>query len=50
VLRDKGFAGREFEQAVTDLGALVLRPLHFGERQRVEPPIGRLRQRIESIV
>lgn len=50
VLCDKGFAGREFEQAVTELGATLLRPSRANERQRPTPPIGPLRQRIESIV
>lgn len=50
VLCDKGFAGRQFEQAVAELGALVVRPSRQDERERPQPPIGFLRQRIESIV
>ena len=50
VLCDKGFAGREFEQAVHELQATVLRPNRADEPERRQPPIGSLRQRIESIV
>jgi hypothetical protein len=50
ILCDKGFAGRDFEQAVHQLGALVLRPSRADEHHRAEPPIGFIRQRIESIV
>jgi Transposase DDE domain len=50
VLCDKGFAGREFEQAVAELGALVLRPSRADEPERTQPPLGPLRQRVESIV
>ena len=50
VLCDKGFAGREFEQAAAEVGALGLRPSRADEPQRPQPPIGPLRQRIESIV
>jgi hypothetical protein len=50
VLCDKGFAGRNFEQAVHQLGALVLRPSRADQHHRAEPPIGFVRQRIESIV
>jgi len=50
VIADKGFAGREFEAAVTELGALLLRPNRTDEPNRPSPPIGRIRQRIESIV
>ena len=50
LLCDKGFAGREFEQAVRELGSLVLRPSREDEPERLEPPIGFIRQRIESIV
>jgi hypothetical protein len=50
VLCDKGFAGRDFEEAVRELGALVLRPSRANEPQRPNPPIGFIRQRIESIV
>ena len=47
---DKGFAGEQFEQAVTALGACVLRPSREDEPDRPNPPIGFIRQRIESIV
>jgi hypothetical protein len=50
VLCDKGFAGRAFEQAVAELGGLVLRPSRADEPERLQPPIGFIRQRIESIV
>lgn len=50
VLCDKGFAGREFEQAVAELRALVVRPSRADEPDRPQPPIGWIRQRIESIV
>ena len=50
VLCDKGFAGREFEQAVGELQALVVRPSRTDEPDRPEPQIGWIRQRIESIV
>jgi hypothetical protein len=50
VIADKGFAGADFEQAVAELGALLLRPNRADEPDRPSPPIGRIRQRIESIV
>ena len=50
VIADKGFAGSEFEAAVAELGALLLRPNRADEPNRASPPIGRIRQRIESIV
>lgn len=50
VLCDKGFAGREFEQAVSELRALVVRPSRADEPARRQPAIGFIRQRIESIV
>jgi hypothetical protein len=50
VLCDKGFAGRAFQQAVAELGGLVLRPSRADEPERLQPPIGFIRQRIESIV
>jgi len=50
VICDKGFAGEEFAQAVRSLGAYVLRPSRADERERPSPPIGFIRQRIESIV
>ena len=50
VLCDKGFAGRDFENAVRELGALILRPSRADEPDRIQPAIGFIRQRIESIV
>lgn len=50
VLCDKGFAGREFEQAAGELQALVVRPSRADEPDRPDPRIGWIRQRIESIV
>ena len=50
VIADKGFAGADFEQAVAELGGLLLRPNRADEPDRPSPPIGRIRQRIESIV
>jgi hypothetical protein len=50
LLCDKGFAGREFEQAVGELQALVVRPSRADEPDRPEPRTGWIRQRIESIV
>jgi Transposase DDE domain len=50
VIADKGFAGANFEQAVAELGGLLLRPSRANEPERSSPPIGRIRQRIESIV
>ena len=50
VIADKGFAGREFEAAVRELGACLLRPSRPDEPERESPPIGWIRQRIESIV
>jgi Transposase DDE domain len=50
VIADKGFAGADFEHAVHELGALLLRPSRADEPHRQTPPIGKIRQRIESIV
>lgn len=50
VLCDKGFAGRDFEQAARELGALIIRPSRADEPERPHPPLGFIRQRIESIV
>ena len=50
VICDKGFAGHDFEQAVRELGALVIRPSRDDEPDRAHPPISFIRQRIESIV
>lgn len=50
IICDKGFAGADFEAAVRELRALLLRPSRADEPGRPNPPIGRIRQRIESIV
>ena len=50
VIADKGFAGADFEHAVHQLGGLLLRPSRADEPARSSPPIGRIRQRMESIV
>jgi hypothetical protein len=50
IICDKGFAGADFEAAVHELRAQLLRPSRADERDRPNPPIGWIRQRIESIV
>ena len=50
IICDKGFAGAEFAAAVGELRALLLRPSRHDEPDRPNPPIGWIRQRIESIV
>ena len=50
IVCDKGFAGADFEAAVRELHALLLRPSRADEPDRPNPPIGWIRQRIESIV
>jgi Transposase DDE domain len=50
IICDKGFAGADFEAAVHEMHALLLRPSRTDEPQRRNPPIGWIRQRIESIV
>lgn len=50
IICDKGFAGAEFEAAVRELRALLLRPSRADEPNRPNPPTGWIRQRIESIV
>jgi len=50
IICDKGFAGADFEAAVRELRALLLRPSRTDEPDRPGPPIGWMRQRIESIV
>jgi hypothetical protein len=50
IVCDKGFAGADFEAAVRELRALLLRPSRTDEPERPNPPIGWIRQRIESIV
>jgi hypothetical protein len=50
IICDKGFAGAEFEAAVRELRALLLRPSRVDEPDRHQPPIGWIRQRIEAII
>jgi hypothetical protein len=50
IICDKGFAGTDFEAAVRELRALLLRPSRADESDRPDPPIGWIRQRIESII
>ena len=48
IVCDKGYAGREFAEAVAALGALVLRPPRRTEPQ-LGPHLAPIRQRIESV-
>jgi hypothetical protein len=48
VIADKGYAGREFAAAITDLGAVLVRPARADEPGR-GPHVSSIRQRIESI-
>lgn len=48
IVCDKGYAGREFAQAVGTLGAIVLRPPRRNEPQ-LGPNLAPIRQRIESV-
>ena len=48
VLADKGFAGREFEQLVAELGGQLIRPDRKDERPRFGS-LGGMRQWIESV-
>jgi len=50
IICDKGFAGADFETAVRELRAQLLRPSRADDPNRPNPPIGWIRQRIESIV
>lgn len=49
IIADKGFAGADFEQLVTDLGAHLLRPDRKDEPRR-HGSLGAVRQWIESII
>jgi len=49
VVCDKGYAGREFEQAVAAIGGYLARPARTGEPIGSRPHLGRIRQRIESV-
>lgn len=48
IICDKGYAGREFAEAVAALGAIVLRPPRRTEPQ-LGPHLAPIRQRIESV-
>jgi Transposase DDE domain len=48
IVCDKGYAGREFANAVAELGAIVLRPPRQNEPQ-TGPHLAPIRQRIESV-
>jgi hypothetical protein len=50
IICDKGFAGADFEHSVRQLHTQLLRPSRADEPTRPNPPIGWIRQRIESIV
>jgi Transposase DDE domain len=50
IISDKGFAGADFEAAVGELRARLVRPSRADEPNRPNPPIRWIRQRIESIV
>jgi hypothetical protein len=50
IICDKGFAGADFDAALRELRALLLRPNRADEPERPNPPIGWIRQRIESII
>jgi hypothetical protein len=49
IIADKGFAGTDFEQLVSDLGARLLRPDRKDESHR-HGSLGPIRQRIESVI
>jgi Transposase DDE domain len=48
IVCDKGYAGRDFADAVTALGGTILRPARRDE-PHPSPPIAPIRQRIESV-
>jgi Transposase DDE domain len=50
IICDKGFAGADFEAAIRELRALLLRRSRHDEPERPNPPIGWIRQRVESTV
>ena len=49
VVCDKGYAGRDFEAAVAELGGCLVRPQRKDEPASGRPRLGRIRQRIESV-
>jgi hypothetical protein len=48
IICDKGYAGREFEEAVTELGATIVRPARKGEPD-LPFRLTTIRQRVESV-
>jgi hypothetical protein len=48
LIGDKGYADRAFAQAISDMGATILRPARKNESGR-GPHLAPIRQRIESI-
>lgn len=48
IVCDKGYAGREFAEAISELGATIARPSRRDERQQ-GPHLAPIRQRIESV-
>ena len=48
IICDKGYAGREFAQAVSELGGTIARPARQNEPQQ-GPHLAPIRQRIESV-
>ena len=48
IVCDKGYAGREFEQAVSELGGMIVRPARKNEADR-GVHLAPIRQRIESV-
>ena len=48
IVCDKGYAGREFEQAVSELGGMIVRPARRDEPDR-GVQLAPIRQRIESV-
>ena len=49
VIGDKGYAGRDFEAAASELGATIVRPRRQNEDPTGRPHLAPIRQRIESI-
>lgn len=50
LISDKGFAGKKFEQSLSEAGITLLRPSRKGEARRPgEPALKKVRQLIESV-
>jgi hypothetical protein len=49
LIGDKGYAGKAFQETITQLGACILRPSRRDEPGRRGPHLAPIRQRIESI-